>query len=33
MDRLNALLKQPVRGIARQNMPQVLDYFEQKCKT
>lgn len=33
MDRLNALLKQPVRGIARQNMPQVLDYFEEKCKT
>lgn len=33
MDRLNALLKQPVRGIARQNMPQVLDYFEQNCKT
>ena len=33
MDRLNALLKQPVRGIARWNMPQVLDYFEQKCKT
>ncbi len=33
MGRLNELLKQPVRGIARQNMPKVLDYFETNCKT
>ena len=33
MARLGALLKQPARGIARQNMPQVLDYFEQNCRT
>lgn len=33
MDRLNALLKQPLRGISRANMPKVLDYFDQKCRT
>lgn len=29
--RLQALLKQPVRPIRREHMPQVLNYFEQKC--
>ena len=29
--RLQALLKQPVRPIKREHMPQVLNYFEQKC--
>ncbi|WP_420962975.1 aspartate aminotransferase family protein [Brucella sp. IR073] len=33
MDRLNALLKQPLRGISKANMPGVLDYFERKCPT
>ncbi|PYE86582.1 aspartate aminotransferase family protein [Phyllobacterium leguminum] len=33
MDRLNALLKQPPRGISRANMPGVLDYFDRKCPT
>ncbi|HWU65340.1 MAG TPA: aminotransferase class III-fold pyridoxal phosphate-dependent enzyme [Ensifer sp.] len=33
MDRLNALLKEPPRGISKTNMPKVLDYFEQKCAT
>jgi len=33
MVRLNALLKQPPRGISKVNMPKVLDYFEQKCPT
>jgi glutamate-1-semialdehyde 2,1-aminomutase len=31
MDRLNLLLKQPPKGIAKANMPKVLEYFEQKC--
>ncbi len=29
--RLQALLKQPVRPIRRERMPQILNYFEQKC--
>jgi len=33
MERLNALLKQPPCGIAKSNMPKVLDYFERKCPT
>ncbi|WP_377293342.1 aspartate aminotransferase family protein [Rhizobium sp. SG2393] len=33
MDRLGALLKLPPRGIAKANMPKVLEYFEQKCTT
>ena len=33
MDRLNALLKQPLRGIRKDAMPGILDYFEQKCRT
>lgn len=33
MDRLNALIKQPLRGIRKDAMPGVLDYFEQKCPT
>ncbi|MCO5162065.1 MAG: aminotransferase class III-fold pyridoxal phosphate-dependent enzyme [Mesorhizobium sp.] len=33
MDRLNALLRQPPRGIAKANMPKVLAYFEEKCPT
>lgn len=33
MDRLNALLKQPVRGIRKDAMPAVLEYFERKCQT
>jgi glutamate-1-semialdehyde 2,1-aminomutase len=33
MDGLNALLKQPPRGIAKANMAKVLDYFETKCAT
>ena len=33
MDRLNALLKQPLRGIRKDAMPGILDYFEQKCQT
>lgn len=32
MDRLNALLKLPPRGISRANMPRVLDWFDQKCQ-
>lgn len=32
-ERLNALLKQPPRGISRSNMPGVLDYFERRCRT
>ena len=33
MDRLNALIKQPIRGIRKDAMPGVLDHFEQKCTT
>ena len=33
MDRLNTLLEQPPRGIRREAMPGILDYFEQKCPT
>lgn len=33
MDRLNALIKQPLRGIRKDAMPGVLDYFEHKCPT
>lgn len=33
MDRLNALIKQPLRGIRKDAMPGVLDYFERKCPT
>ncbi|MCF3641281.1 aminotransferase class III-fold pyridoxal phosphate-dependent enzyme [Rhizobium sp. TRM95111] len=33
MDRLNALLKLPVRGIRKDALPTVLDYFEKKCRT
>jgi glutamate-1-semialdehyde 2,1-aminomutase len=33
MDRLNALLKQPPRGISKANMAKVLGYFDEKCKT
>ncbi len=33
MGRLQALLKQPVRGIAKENMGKVLGYFEDNCKT
>ncbi|GJD87474.1 Glutamate-1-semialdehyde 2,1-aminomutase [Methylobacterium hispanicum] len=33
MDRLNALLKQPVRGIRKDALPGVLDHFEQRCRT
>ena len=33
MDRLNALLKQPLRGISKANMAKVIDYFEKKCST
>jgi len=29
--RLQALLKQPVRPIRREHMPEILNYFEQKC--
>lgn len=33
MSRLDALLKQPPRGIRKDAMPGVLDYFERKCAT
>jgi len=33
MDRLNALLQQPLRGIRQDALPGVLDYFEQHCRT
>ena len=33
MDRLNALLKQPPRGISKANMAKVLAYFDEKCST
>lgn len=33
MDRLNALLRLPPRGIRKDAMPGVLDYFERKCGT
>ncbi len=33
MDKLDALLKQPVRSIRRDAMPKVLDHFETKCRT
>lgn len=33
MDRLNALLRQPPRGIRKDAMPKVLEYFDQKCQT
>jgi glutamate-1-semialdehyde 2,1-aminomutase len=32
MDRLNALLKSPPRGISRANMPKVLDWFDRNCQ-
>ena len=33
MDRLNALLKHPPRGIRKDALPGVLAYFDQKCQT
>jgi glutamate-1-semialdehyde 2,1-aminomutase len=33
MDRLNALIKHPIRGIRKDAMPGVLEYFDQKCPT